>query len=357
MKNKTLLLLCVTLVLTAIVEPAYASSNDLLFQEPESLLCSLNNKFCKDKINNQSINEKIKPVEGGIFNVIDDALNNHVADVNVRMFRYMVAKKSDNAEVVTEEAKRLNDEVLSIQTAREALGKKLKAGIITPENYALAVKNLEIEEKYNQKQASEMAKIVRDDLKDVKLSNEFDKVTKTKEDRDKKGINEKETVSGTKGKDNEAEGGGKSKTGEADTSNGGSKGESGDKSDSGKDSSKGENGDKSDSSTGSSGDKSEGNKGSTGNSGEGSGGGGGGSSGGGGGGSGGGGGDSSGGGGGGSGGGGGGGSGDGGGGSGGGSSGGGSGGGGGGSSGGGGGGSGGGHGGGGGGHGGGKGGD
>lgn len=255
MKNKTLLLLCVTLVLTAIVEPAYASSNDLLFQEPESLLCSLNNKFCKDKINNQSINEKIKPVEGGIFNVIDDALNNHVADVNVRMFRYMVAKKSDNAEVVTEEAKRLNDEVLSIQTAREALGKKLKAGIITPENYALAVKNLEIEEKYNQKQASEMAKIVRDDLKDVKLSNEFDKVTKTKEDRDKKGINEKETVSGTKGKDNEAEGGGKSKTGEADTSNGGSKGESGDKSDS---------------STGSSGDKSEGNKGSTGNSGGGS---------------------------------------------------------------------------------------
>ncbi|MCZ7398379.1 MAG: hypothetical protein O8C62_01645, partial [Candidatus Methanoperedens sp.] len=128
MKNKTLLLLCVTLVLTAIVEPAYASSNDLLFQEPESLLCSLNNKFCKDKINNQSINEKSKPVEGGIFNVIDDALNNHVADVNVRMFRYMVAKKSDNAEVVTEEAKRLNDEVLSIQTAREALGKKLKAG-------------------------------------------------------------------------------------------------------------------------------------------------------------------------------------------------------------------------------------
>ncbi len=232
MKNKTLLLLCTTLLLTAIVEPAYASDTDFLFQEPASMLCLLNNKLCKDGTNHQNTDEKSRNVEGGIFSVIDDALNNHVADVNVRMFRYMVEKKSDNAEFVVKEAKRLNDEVLSVQATREALGKKLNAGTITPENYAFALKKLEMEDKYNKKQANEMAKILRNDLKDVKLSNEFDKVTKTKEDQGNKGKrnNEKETetVSGNKGK--EAVENGKSNPGEADSSEGKSKGENGDKS-------------------------------------------------------------------------------------------------------------------------------
>ncbi len=238
------------LLLAAIVEPAYASDTDFLFQEPASMLCSLNNEFCKDDINNKN-SEKIMPVEGGIFNVIDDALNNHAADVNVRMFMYRVAKKSDNAGFVAGEASRLNDAALSIRTTRETLGDKLKAGTITPEEYAFAIKKLGTEEKYNKKQAAEMAKIVRNDLKDVKLSNEFDKVIKAKEDGDKKAErnNEKETVSGTKGK--EAVESGKSKTGEADSSEGKSKGESGDKSEG----SEGESGEKSDS-KGSSTDKS-----------------------------------------------------------------------------------------------------
>lgn len=190
------------LLLAAIVEPAYASDTDFLFQEPASMLCSLNNKFCKDDINYQNI-EKSMPVEGGIFNVIDDALNNHAADVNVRMFRYVAAKNSDNAGFVAEEAKRLNDAALSIQTTREALGDKLKAGTITPEDYAFAIKKLGTEEKYNKKQAAEIAKIVRNELKDVKLSNEFDKVIEAKEDGGKKGEkrNEKETFSGTKGEE------------------------------------------------------------------------------------------------------------------------------------------------------------
>jgi hypothetical protein len=162
--------------------------------DPESWLCTLNNELCKGTVTDSKTNENRK-VEGGIFTVIDDALENHAADVKIRMFEYRIAKNGDNSDFVAQEVKRLNDELSSTQTTREILGKELKEGAIKDEEYAAALRKIEREENSNKKQAREMAEVVRSNLKDDKLSTEFDKISKGKEDGNSGngGIEEKET--------------------------------------------------------------------------------------------------------------------------------------------------------------------
>lgn len=270
MKNKIILLL-IALLLPALIDPASASGINLLEQggnaghdffssdflsignelltgtiggipnkndatdagwNPESLLCTLNREFCKDTTNDKKTGDN-RILEGGIFNVIDDVLENHAADVQIRMFKYRIQKNSDNSEFVAQEVKRLKDDLSTIQKTQENLGKELKQGTITNEDYAFAMKKIENEEKSNKKQAKEMAEVVRNSLKDDKLSTEFDKISKANEDGNKR-KGKKETGSGTKGRNNVIQTAGNGGTGEKGSEDSGKSGDGGKSGDSGK---------------------------------------------------------------------------------------------------------------------------
>lgn len=208
------------LVLLAVLSFAIAPGSALDFSSgdaewtPESWLCSLNDELCEDAI-------KGPTYEGSIFDVIDDVLENHAADVQVRMFRYRIAKNEDDADFVAQEVRRLNDKVSDIETERKILSRELEAGTITTKEYASAIKAVERKEKYALKQAGEMSLVV-EELKDEELGIGFEEISKRKDHDNKK---EKEIVSGTEGK--EKRGNGKGGESEQSESKKGSPAESG----------------------------------------------------------------------------------------------------------------------------------
>lgn len=144
----------------------------------DSWLCTMNNQLCKDKNNILQVSDNDKQI--GLFNMIDDVLDNQVANVRIRMFKSRIAKNDNNAGFVDQEAKRLSDEISRLQTNRDILMEQLKDGTITQENYAAALEQTDREEKSIKKQASEIAKIVRENLHDEKSSADFEKISGSK---------------------------------------------------------------------------------------------------------------------------------------------------------------------------------
>ncbi|MDD1745525.1 MAG: hypothetical protein LUQ20_06950 [Candidatus Methanoperedens sp.] len=142
---------------------------------------------------------------GSIFDIIDDALENHFTDIKIRMFKYKIAKHAGKSEIAVNKVNQLHDEIAKRQMTREALRAEFKAGNITSENYTAAMKQVQREAKYNTKLAKEYAKISIEDLKDDKSKEDFKNISEmeNKNDKRKDGANSigKEDVS-TKGKSN-----------------------------------------------------------------------------------------------------------------------------------------------------------
>jgi predicted transcriptional regulator len=138
-----------------------------------------------------------------IFDIIDDALENHVTDIKIRMFRYKIAKHAGKSEIAVQKVNQLHDEIAKRQMTREALRAEFKAGIITSEIYTAAMKQVQREAKYNSKLAEGYAKISIEDLKDDKSKDDFKKISEmeNKNDKRKDGGNSKgKEDTSTKGK-------------------------------------------------------------------------------------------------------------------------------------------------------------
>ena len=128
---------------------------------------------------------------GSIFDIIDDALENHVTDIKIRMFKYKIAKNTGKSGIAIQKVNQLHDEIAKRQMTREALRAEFKAGNITAEIYTAALKQAQREAKYNSKLAKGYAKISIEDLKDDKSEEDFKKISEmeTKNDKRKEGEN------------------------------------------------------------------------------------------------------------------------------------------------------------------------
>jgi hypothetical protein len=131
---------------------------------------------------------------GSIFDIIDDALENHVTDIKIRLFKYKIAKHPGKSEIAAQKVNQLHDEIAKRQMTREALRDEFKAGNITDEDYTEAMKKVQREAKYNSKLAKEYAKISIEDLKDDKYEDDFKKISEmeTKNDKGKSKGNNKD---------------------------------------------------------------------------------------------------------------------------------------------------------------------
>jgi len=76
----------------------------------------------------------------GLFDIIDDALENHATDIKIRMFKYKIAKHGGNSAIVARMTNQLHDEIAKRQMTREALRDEFKAGNITTDQYVAALK-------------------------------------------------------------------------------------------------------------------------------------------------------------------------------------------------------------------------
>lgn len=115
---------------------------------------------------------------GSLFDVIDDALENHVTDIKIRMFKYKIEKHGNNkSAIIAQKVNQLHDEIAKRQMTREALRDEFKNGNITHENYTAALKQVQRDAKFNSQFAKEMAKIATDELKDVKSAKEFENIS------------------------------------------------------------------------------------------------------------------------------------------------------------------------------------
>jgi len=114
---------------------------------------------------------------GSIFDIIDDALENHVTDIKIRMFKYKIAKHEGKAAYVAEKVNRLHDEIAKRQMTREALRHEFQAGNISAGEYVAALKQAQKDAKYNMKLAEEMAKVTREVLKDEKTSSDLERLS------------------------------------------------------------------------------------------------------------------------------------------------------------------------------------
>jgi hypothetical protein len=141
---------------------------------------------------------------GSLFDVIDDALENHVTDIKIRMFKYKIAKHGDKSAITASVVNQLHDEIASRQMTREALRKEFKAGNITVEQYVAALKQAQREARYNIKLAKELAAIAKKDLRDEESSKEFEKIYEKETENIKKKVDEV-TQDKSKGKDKDKE--------------------------------------------------------------------------------------------------------------------------------------------------------
>jgi hypothetical protein len=125
---------------------------------------------------------------GSIFDIIDDALENHVTDIKIRMFKYKIAKHAGKSEIAALKVNQLHDEIAKRQMTREALRAEFKAGNITHDEYTAALKQVQREAKYNSKLAKEYAKISKEELKDDKSEEDFKKISEVESKKDKKKV-------------------------------------------------------------------------------------------------------------------------------------------------------------------------
>lgn len=140
-----------------------------------------------------------------LFDVIDDALENHVTDIKIRMFKYKIAKDSGKSAIAAQKVNLLHDEIAKRQMTREALREEFKAGNISIQNYTAALKQAQRDAKYNSILAKEYAKIAKEDLKDVEAGKKLEKLSEMEDDwsKAKKKVDEIEDKSkGKKVEDN-----------------------------------------------------------------------------------------------------------------------------------------------------------
>jgi hypothetical protein len=182
-------------LLTASIEPARALEVNLYghdnfvdgtinervnfgWMNQEPWLCVLNNNLCNYIVKNPN---DTGSQNSNIFNIIDDVIENHAADVSIRMFEFRIETNTENTEFVKNESLHLKEELSNIHKTREILENNLKSGAISHETYTASLTQNERMEKNAIKQVTEMASIIRQ--KNGELSNEFEKISKEKDDR------------------------------------------------------------------------------------------------------------------------------------------------------------------------------
>lgn len=142
---------------------------------------------------------------GDLFEIIDDALENHVTNIKIRMFKYKIAKGNGKSAYAAQKVNQLHDEIAKRQMTREALREEFKAGNISIQNYTAALKQAQRDAKYNSILAKEYAKIAKEDLKDVEAGKKLEKLSEMENDwsKAKKKVDEIEDKSkGKKVEDN-----------------------------------------------------------------------------------------------------------------------------------------------------------
>ncbi|VVB93904.1 Uncharacterised protein [uncultured archaeon] len=121
---------------------------------------------------------------GNLFDVIDDTLENHITDIKIQMFKYRIEKEEGNADLASQKVRGLREEITRRKMTRESILKEFKAGEITLEEYVSALKQIKRDEKYDFKQARELAKISKDELKDERSGEDFEKISEMEDDRE-----------------------------------------------------------------------------------------------------------------------------------------------------------------------------
>lgn len=119
---------------------------------------------------------------GNIFDIIDDALEYHVTDIKIRMFKYKVAKHGGNAELVAQKVNSLHDSIAKRQMTREALRLELKAGNITSREYTAAIKQAQRDAKADSLLSRKLAKIARDELRDNRAGDDLEQLSAAESD-------------------------------------------------------------------------------------------------------------------------------------------------------------------------------
>jgi hypothetical protein len=127
---------------------------------------------------------------GNLFDLIDEALENHVTDLKIRMFKYKIAKGNGKSDYAARKVNQLHNEIAKRQMTREALRIEYKAGNITMEEYVAALKQVQLDAKYNSKLAKGYANIVKDN-KDNESEKEFKKISEIEKKDDRKKSSEK----------------------------------------------------------------------------------------------------------------------------------------------------------------------
>lgn len=121
-------------------------------------------------------------VEGSIFDVIDDSLDNHAIEIKIQMFRYGISGEDNYSEFTARKARQMQDEIAARQMIRESLSKEFKAGNIGFEEYVAAMKHVQKEARFYMKLSTELANITRSQLNNEKLGREFENFSLTEED-------------------------------------------------------------------------------------------------------------------------------------------------------------------------------
>ncbi len=109
-----------------------------------------------------------------VFDVINDALENELTDIKIRMFKYQISKHGGLDDFTLQKVNTMHDEMAGRKMMRESLQQEFRMGNITIEEYAAALKKAQREAKYSLKFAKEMARFTLIELKNENLSREFE---------------------------------------------------------------------------------------------------------------------------------------------------------------------------------------
>ncbi len=121
---------------------------------------------------------------GELFDVMDNTLENHYAQIKIRMFKDKIAKHGSNSAIAVQMVNQLHDEIAKRQMTLEDLKIEFKAGNITIEEDVAALKRAQLDAKYNAKIAKEMAIISKEVIKDEESGKKFDKLLEIENNKD-----------------------------------------------------------------------------------------------------------------------------------------------------------------------------
>ena len=127
---------------------------------------------------------------GELFDVIDDTLENHYAQIKIRMFKDKIVKHGSNSSIAVQMVNQLYDEISKRQMTLKDLKSEFKAGNITIEEDVAALKHAQLEAKYDEKIAKEMAIISKEIIKDEESGKKSEKLLEIEnnEDQERKSL-------------------------------------------------------------------------------------------------------------------------------------------------------------------------